>query len=102
MPKSKPVSIKELLRVEKVDDEELATVLTSVLPRGARLSANEVEYRTSEDEWVLSLRYSERVAVDAVAAPAYTPAIGEQIRTAFGRRTRWDDQEGLAGTDVQP
>jgi hypothetical protein len=83
MPKFRPVSIKELLRVGRVDDEELATVLTSVLPRGAQFTANEVEYRTSEDEWVLSLRYSERVAVDAVTGPAFTPTIGEQIRTAL-------------------
>ena len=83
MPKLKPVSIKEFLRVGEVDDEELATVLTSILPRGAQFTANEVEYRNSEDEWVLSLRYSEGVAVDAVTGPAYTPEIGEQIRTAL-------------------
>ena len=83
MPKFRPVSIKELLRVGEVDDEELATVLTSVLPRGAQLTANEVEYRTSEDEWVLSLRYSEGVAVDAVTGPVFTPAIGEQISSAL-------------------
>jgi hypothetical protein len=69
--------------VGEVDDEELAMVLTSVLPRGAQLSANEVEYRTSEDEWVLSLRYSEGLVVDAVMGPAFTPAIGEQIRQAL-------------------
>jgi hypothetical protein len=83
MPKFKPVSIKQLLRVGEVDDDELAAVLVSVLPRGAQFSANEVEYRTSEDEWVLSLRYSEGVAVDAVTGPAFTPAIEEQIRTAL-------------------
>src|SRR5690349_18653050 len=83
MPKLKPVSIKEFLRVGEVDDEELATVLTSILPRGAQFTANEVEYRNSEDEWVLSLRYFEGVAVDAVTGPAYTPEIGEQIRTAL-------------------
>jgi hypothetical protein len=42
-----------------------------------------VEYRTSEDEWVLSLRYSEGIAVDAVTGPAYTQEIGEQIRRAL-------------------
>jgi hypothetical protein len=83
MSKFKPASIKELLRVGEVDDEELATVLTSVLPRSAQLSANEVEYRTNKDEWVLSLRYSEGLVVDAVTGPAYTPAIGEQIRQAL-------------------
>ena len=77
MPKFRPTSIKELLRVGEVDDEELTTVLMFVLPRGAQLSANEVEYRTSEDEWVLSLRYSEGVVVDAVTGPAYTIAIGD-------------------------
>jgi hypothetical protein len=83
MPKFKSVSIKELLRVGEVDDEELATVLSSVLPRGAQFIAKEVEYRTGEDEWVLSLRYSEGVIVDAVTGPAYTSAIGEQIRKAL-------------------
>ncbi len=83
MAKFKPVSIKELLRVGEVDDEELATVLTSVLPRGAQFTANEVEYRTSEDEWVLSLRYSAGILVDAVTGPAFTPAIEEQIRQAL-------------------
>lgn len=83
MPKFKPVSIKELLRVGEADDEELATVLTSVLPRGAQFTANEVEYKNSEDEWVLSLRYSDGVAVDAVTGPAFTSAIEEQIRAAL-------------------
>ena len=102
MPKFKPVSIKELLRVGEVDDEELATVLTSVLPRGAQFTANEVEYRTSEDEWVLSLRYSDGVAVDAVTGPAFTSAIEEQIRHGTGRRAGRYGQEGLAGAYVRP
>jgi hypothetical protein len=83
MPKFKPVSIAQLLRVGQVDDEELAAVLTSVLPRGAQFTTNEVEYRTSDDEWVLSLRYSEGAAVDAVTGPAFTPALEEQIRQAL-------------------
>jgi hypothetical protein len=83
MPKFKPVSIKQLVRVGEVDDDELAAVLVSVLPRGAQFTASEVEYRTNEDEWVLSLRYSEGVVVDAMTAPAFTPAIEEQIRTAL-------------------
>ena len=48
MPKFKPVSIKQLLRIGQIDDDELAAVFTSVLPRGAQFTANEVEYRTSE------------------------------------------------------
>ena len=64
MAKFKPVSIKELLRVGQVDDEELATVLSSELPRGAQLTSNQVEYRTSDDEWVLSLRYADGAIVD--------------------------------------
>ena len=83
MAKFQPAPIKELLRVGEVDDEELTTVLVSILPRGAQFTANEVEYRTSEDEWVLSLRYSEGVAVAAVTGPSYTPAIGGQIRQAL-------------------
>src|SRR5690348_7415237 len=83
MPKFKPVSIKELLRAGELDDEELATVLSAVLPRGAQFTANEVEYRTAEDEWVLSLRYTEGVLVDAVTGPAFTETIGEQIRNAL-------------------
>jgi hypothetical protein len=83
MPQFKPLSIKGLLRVGEVDDEELATVLSTVLPRGAQFTANEVEYRTAEDEWVLSLRYTEGVLVDAVTGPAFTEAIGERIRNAL-------------------
>lgn len=83
MPKFKPVSVMQLLRIGGVDDDELVAVLTSVLPRGAQFSTNEVEYRTAEDEWVLSLRYSEGVVVDAVRGPAFTPAIEEQIRQAL-------------------
>lgn len=83
MSKFKPVSIAQLLRIGQVDDEELAAVLTSVLPRGAQFTTNEVEYRTSDDEWVLSLRYSEGAAVDAVTGPAFTPALEEQIRQAL-------------------
>jgi hypothetical protein len=93
MPKFKPVSIRELLRVGEVDDEELETVLTSVLSRSAHLSGNEVEYRTAEDEWVLSLRYSEGIVVDAVTGPAFTAAIEEQIRTALA--------DSLDGTAVK-
>jgi hypothetical protein len=83
MPKFKAVSIKELLRVGEVDDHELATVLTSILPRSAQLSSNEVEYRNSEDEWVLSLRYSDGTLVDAVTGPAFTQEIADQIRQAL-------------------
>ncbi len=83
MPRFKPTSIKEALRVGEADDEELATVLMSVLPRGAQLTANEVEYRTADDGWVLSVRYSEGIVVDAVTGPAFTAAIEEQIRKAL-------------------
>src|SRR5215472_9118067 len=83
MPKFKPVPIKELLRVGSVDDEELAAVLSSVFPRGAQFTANEVEYRNRDDEWVISLRYSDGVAVEAVTGPAFTEAIGDQIRRAL-------------------
>jgi hypothetical protein len=83
MPKFKPVSAKQLLRIGQIDDDELAAALMSVLPRGAQFTANEIEYRTSEDEWVLSLRYSEGIAVDAITGPAFTLAVEEQIRTAL-------------------
>ncbi len=83
MPKFRPVSIKELLRIGEVDDEELAAVHRSVLPRGAQLTANEVEYRNADDEWVLSLRYSEGALIDALTGPAFTDQIGEQISRAL-------------------
>jgi len=67
----------------EVDDGELATVLASVFPRSAQLSAREVEYRTAEDEWVLSLRYSGAAIVGAITARGYTREIEEQIQQAL-------------------
>jgi hypothetical protein len=83
MAKFKPVSIKELLRVGQVDDEELATVLSSVLPRGAQLTSNQVEYRTSDDEWVLSLRYADGAIVDAETGPAFSAELEAKLRAAL-------------------
>lgn len=91
MPKFKPVSIKEALRVGEVDDEELATVLGSIFPRGAQFTSNEVEYRNEADEWILSLRYSEGILVDASTGPAFKPAVEKQIQQAL--------TESLDGTD---
>jgi hypothetical protein len=93
MAKFKPVSVKDLLRVGDVDDDELATALMSVLPRGAQFTftTTEVEYRTAEDEWVLSLKYSKDGAlVDALTGPAFTSTIEHQIRTELA--------EALKGT----
>jgi hypothetical protein len=91
MPKFRPVSIKELLRVGEVDDDELATVLGSIFPRGAQLSSNEVEYRNNADDWILGLRYRDGTLVDAVTGPAYSEEIGRQIRKAL--------VDSLDGTD---
>jgi hypothetical protein len=75
----------EELHIGEVDDDELSGVLTSVLPRGAQFRADEVEYRTMADEWALSLRYKEGKIVAAVAGPAMTLELEEQIYRAIER-----------------
>jgi hypothetical protein len=71
------------LHIGEVDDDELSAVLMSVLPRGAQFRADEVEYRTMADEWALTLQYREGKIVRAVAGPAMTSELEEQIRTAI-------------------
>jgi hypothetical protein len=93
MPKFKPVSIKDLLRVGEVDDDELAAVLGSIFPRGAQLSSNEVEYRNNADDWILSLRYRDGTLVDAVTGLAYSEETGQQIRQAL--------VDSVDGTDLK-
>jgi hypothetical protein len=83
MARFKPVSIEDLLRVGQVDDEELATVLSSVLPRAAQFTANVVEYRTQADDWVLSLHYAGDAIVGAETGPAFTAELEAQLRDAL-------------------
>jgi len=73
------------LHVGEVEDDELCSVLSSVLPRGAQFRADEVEYRTMADEWTLSLQYRDGRIVRAVAGPAMTSELEEQIRTEIER-----------------
>jgi hypothetical protein len=75
----------EGLHIGEVDDDELSVVLTSVLPRGAQFRVDEVEYRTMADEWALSLQYREGKIVSAVAGPAMTSEVEEQVRAAIER-----------------
>jgi hypothetical protein len=75
----------EELHIGEVDDDELSAVLMSVLPRGAQFRADEVEYRTMADEWALTLQYREGKIVRAVAGPAMTSELEEQVRTAIER-----------------
>ncbi len=83
MTKRRPMT--EELHIGEVDDDELKVVLSSVLPRGAQFRPDEVEYRTMADEWALSLQYREGKIVRAVAGPAMTSDLEEQIRTAIER-----------------
>ena len=83
----------ENLSVGEVDDDELATVLDSIFPRGAQLSDNEVEYRNNADDWILSLRYRDGTLIDAVTGPAYSEGIARQIRQAL--------VDSLDGTDCK-
>ena len=71
------------LHIGEVDDEELSIVLRSVLPRGAQFRDNEVEYRTMEDNWVLSLKYYKGKIAEALTGPAITSELEGQIRTAI-------------------
>src|SRR6266702_421927 len=80
MPRFKPVSIKELLRIGEVDEDELAAALLSIFPRSAHLGGNEVEYRDADDEWVLSLHYRDGALVDATTGPFFTSATEAQLR----------------------
>jgi hypothetical protein len=73
------------LHIGEVEDDELCTVLSSVLPRGAQFRADEVEYRTMADEWALSLQYRDGRIVTALAGPAMTSELEEQLRTEIER-----------------
>jgi hypothetical protein len=80
---AKERSLREQLHIGEVDDDELSVAISSVLPRGAQFRAKEVEYRTSSDEWVLSLRYRAGSVVDAIAGPAMTPTLEERLRAVI-------------------
>jgi hypothetical protein len=76
-------SMTEELHIGEVDDRELASILMSVLPRGAQFRTEEVEYRTLADDWALSLQYREGKIVRAVAGPAMTPELEDEIRASI-------------------
>jgi hypothetical protein len=83
------------LHIGEVEDDELRTVLSSVLPRGAQFRADEVEYRTMADEWVLSLQYRDGKIVRAVTGPAMTSELQGQIRTAIEQVLLTNHYQGL-------
>lgn len=83
MPKFIPVSLKELLRIGKIDDGELVAILASIFPRSAQLSAKNIEYRTAADDWVLSLHYRDERVINATAGPAFTEAEVNRIKHAL-------------------
>jgi hypothetical protein len=78
-------NLTEHLGIGKFSDDELATVLTSVLPRGAQFRPDQVEYRTMADEWVLTLHYRDGAITKASAGAAFTPAHLQQIRAEIKR-----------------
>jgi hypothetical protein len=73
------------LPIGDVDDHELGLVLSTMLPRGAQFSANEVEYRTMADELALRLQYEHGKIIGAVAGPAMTPELEERITAEIQR-----------------
>jgi hypothetical protein len=73
------------LRIGEFDDDELTTVLTSVLPRGAQFRPNEVEYRTTADEWVLSLHYRDGRIEKATAGTAMTAEHLQRVQAEIAR-----------------
>jgi hypothetical protein len=75
----------EELHIGEVDDGELQLVLSSVLPRGAQFRPDEVEYRTMADDWALSLQYRAGKIVSAVAGPAMTSELEDEIRRTVER-----------------
>ena len=83
MAKRRPMT--EALHIGEVDDGELQLVLSSVLPRGAQFRPDEVEYRTMADDWALSLQYREGKIVRAVAGPAMTSELEDEVRRAVER-----------------
>jgi hypothetical protein len=83
MPKRR--QLHEELHIGRVDDDELTIVLSGVLPRGAQFRPNEVEYRTMNDEWALTLEYRDDKIVEAYAGPALTPELQEQVQSAITR-----------------
>ncbi|MFG1880252.1 hypothetical protein ACGFIV_36035 [Sphaerisporangium sp. NPDC049003] len=87
-------SIAKDLHVGEIDDEELRIVLGSILPRSAQFRAQEVEYRTQNDDWALSLHYRNGKIIDATSGPAMTPAIKGRIQEAI-------EQEILIPSDLK-
>jgi len=80
---AKERSLREQLHIGEVDDDELSLAISSVLSRGAQFRAKEVEYRTIADEGVLSLRYRAGSVVDAIAGPAMTADLEEQLQAVI-------------------
>ncbi|MFC7384343.1 hypothetical protein [Sphaerisporangium rhizosphaerae] len=78
-------SVAPELHVGQVDDEELRIVLGSILPRCAQFRTQEVEYRTQNDDWALSLHYRNGKIVDATAGPAMTSEIKSRMQEAIER-----------------
>jgi hypothetical protein len=82
---AKARDLTEELRIGEFDDDELTTVLTSVLPCGAQFRPNEVEHRTMADEWVLSLHYRDGRIEKATAGSAMMPEYLERIQAEIAR-----------------
>ena len=79
MPKPTRRSIADALRVGQVEDDELTIILNSVCPRGAQFRPTEVEYRTVQDDVVLTLTYRDGVIVDATAGPSLTTELEAEL-----------------------
>jgi hypothetical protein len=80
MTKNRSIATK--LHIGEIDDDELTIILRAVLSRGAQFRPGEVEYRTTADETVLTLKYHGGKIVDAEAWPAMTPDLERAISAA--------------------
>ena len=75
--------LNEELNIGRVDDGELATVLTLTFPRGAQLQSGEVEYRTVDDEVAITLAYTEGAIRNSFAGPALTEELLEKAASSI-------------------
>src|SRR2546426_2905195 len=79
MPKPARSAIAELLHIGQIDDDELTLILNSLCPRAAQFRPAEVEYRTMQDDVVLTLTYQDGSVVDAVAGTSLTPELEAEL-----------------------
>ncbi len=78
-------SLNDVLHIGEIDEDELSIILSSQLPRGAQFLANEVEYRTSNDDLAITVVYREGRIESAYAGAASTASLEETLEAAIRR-----------------